>query len=201
MPLLDKEVDVKLPQPPSTIERDTSKDLIKDELLIAKLQEQFENAKINLHEEFCYAHDCKELPEKMESTPKMKKLRKMDMWCKTLDLRLQKAVDEVTGTSKRNPNIRLEGEIVFCHILPYVMRCSKLMSMRDLLKLEKATSLVVICYNLIKRYAGIPMKEVERIQGMGLYKDFHKEKDFNKTCIRLSLAALMRHGFNVEKLV
>ena len=120
---------------------------------------------------------------------------------KTLDLQLQKAVDEVTGTSKRNPNIRVEGEIVFCHILPYVMRYSHLMLMTDLLKLEKATPLVDIYYNLIKRYAGIPMKEVERIRGMGLYKDFHKEKDFNKTRMRLSSAALMRHGFNVEKLV
>ena len=60
------------------IEQDTSEDSIADELLIAKLQEQFKSAKIDLHEEFCYAHNCKELPEKMESTPKMKKLREMD---------------------------------------------------------------------------------------------------------------------------
>ena len=190
-----------MPQPPSTVERDTSEDSIADELLIAKLQEQFESAKIDSHEEFCYAHDCKELPEKMESTPKMKKLREMDLWCKTLDLRLQRAVDEVTGTSKRNPDIKVEGEIVFRHILPHVLRYSELMTMTELLKLEKATPLVVIYYNLVKRYAGIPLKEVERIRGMELYKDFHKEKDFNKTRIRLSSAALMRHGFNVEKLV
>ena len=38
-----------------------------------------------------------------------------------------------------------------------------MMSMKDLLKLEKAIPLVVVYYNLIKQYADIPLKEVERI--------------------------------------
>ena len=95
----------------------------------------------DIEENFCYSHDITELPEKSMARPKMKKIKDLEFWSRTLNPKLQKAVADTCG--KKNNNIKLGAELVLRHALPAVLN-SGVLDADTLDELDKATPLVVV---------------------------------------------------------
>ena len=92
----------------------------------------------------------------------------------------------------------MEGEIVFRHVLPYVLLHSAFSTEIDMNNLDQATPLPVMFLNLLRIYANI---DTAAIRGYDMYKDFKNEVDYNQDRITLTCEALLQNGFNVEALI
>ena len=137
------------------------------------------------------------VPETKQDRPETWKVSKLDEWAKkTLPLELKKALTNSTG--KNNPNVTFEGEICFRHVLPHVLLHSGYFTAPDIEALNLATPLVVLYYNLLKDYAEV---DPTPIKGYNLYNNFQQETDFHQQRIKLSSAALLKQGFDVQRLV
>ena len=84
--------------------------------------------------------------------------------------------------------------VTYCEILAISILAGSTLSW-------KGYPVVVLYYNLVLRYSHIPQTKIEQICGMELYEGFLDKIDFHQTRIRLSSAALMQQGFNLENLV
>ena len=121
----------------------------------------------------------------------------LDQWAKTrLAPPIQQALADSTG--KKNPNTTFEGEIVFRHVLPYLLLNSALFTEAELTNLDAATPLVVIFLNLCRRYAKV---DTTPVRGFDMYEGFKSETDFHQERIRLASAAVFQHGFSIEDTV
>ena len=134
------------------------------------------------------------IQEKSSVRPEGWKVSALDMWAKT-NLRpcFQRQLADSTG--KHSPDKTMEGEIVFRHVLPYVLLRSAFFTETDMENLDQATPLPVMFLNLLRRYANIDTSEV---RGYGMYKDSKKQKDYNHHRIILTSAALFQNGFKKE---
>jgi len=150
---------------------------------------------ITLEEDYTYAHDMKQPVAKYTATPTLKKVKELDRFAATLSPALQHALQDTTG--KHNIAIQVSGEIRFRHILPCLL-CNGIFDERDIDVLDVVTPLVVVYVNLLREYGAV---DPSAIRGMEMYKDFKKETDFHQERIRLSSAALLQQGCNVESLV
>ena len=88
------------------------------------------------------------IQEKSSVRPEGWKVSALDIWAKTsLNPCLQRALADSTG--KHSPDKTMEGEIVFRHVLPYVLLHSAFFTETDMENLDQATPLPVMFLNLL----------------------------------------------------
>ena len=160
---------------------------------VVSVTDELEN--VTLEEEHTYAHDMKKPAAQSSSTPSLKKVKELDRFAATLPSVLQHALQDTTG--KQNFAIQVSGELRIRHIFPPLL-CSGYLDDSDIDALDVATPLVVIYVNLLRQYGAV---DPSAIRGMAMYKGFKQETDFHQERIRLSSAALLQQGCNVESLV
>ena len=151
--------------------------------------------RVTLEEDHAYSHDMKKPAARSTAAPSLKKVKELDRFAKTLPSVLQHAIQDTTG--KHNFAIQVSGELCFRHVLPCLL-CSGFLDAHDINALDVFTPLVVVYVNLLREYGAV---DPSAIRGMAMYKGFKKETDFHQERIRLSSAALLQQGCNVESLV
>ena len=122
-------------------------------------------------------------------------LKELDAFANTLAPEVQGPLSNTHG--KPHKNISFTGEYRFCHIIPHLIH-SKFLDNSSAAALDTSSFLVRQYRQLLDDFKQLPIDE---IRGYDAYKNAKDETDFNKRRIRLTSAALLQHGCNVEKLV
>ena len=122
-------------------------------------------------------------------------LQELDTFGKTLDPEVQDPLFNTHGKPHRN--ISFTGEYRFRHIIPHLIH-SNFLDNSSNAALDQSSFLVRQYRHLLDDFGHLSTDE---IRGYDSYKDFRTETDFNKRRIRLTSAALLQQGCNVEKLV
>ena len=161
--------------------------------VVVSVTDELEN--VTLEEDHTYSHDMKQPAAQSTATPMLKKVKELDRFAATLSPNLQHALQDTTG--KHNFAIQVSGELRIRHIFPSLL-CSGYLDEHDIDALDVVTPLVLVYVNLLREYGAV---DPSAIRGMAMYKGFKKETDFHQERIRLSSAALLQQGCNVESLV
>jgi hypothetical protein len=120
----------------------------------------------------------------------------LEQWSKSLPENIQDTLSNLNG--KPNKNVSFVSEKAqFRHVILNVID-SGYLEHQDIKSLDTTTALTCMAMCLLRDYKNIDTKW---IRGYGPYKDFKNEVDFSKRRIRLSTAAVIQHGCNIENTV